>query len=419
MLEPSTTRYLLQQPTRETAPENLTFVGSPGIVGGVTEDTARPLGEWLRQRREELGIDLEQAEAETRIRARYLKALEAEDLDALPDPIVGRGFLRNYANYLGLGAEEAAARFAQFGAPPPPESLPSGDARPSGPEPFRPMALHDMPGFRSGRGWIVGLVAVLLVALALGVWWGAPYLRDLWNWAMPAARPTATSEITSTTLPTATLTASLAAETRPPTATPAQATSAEVTLTLEPTLTPTLTPSPSPSATASRPVYLGIFLELVFTDTSWIQVSVDGVRQFQGELEDGTYRSWYGDERIELRVGSAGAVLVTINGQSLGTLGAVGEVVDRVFEKVGEGVTEATVTTVPSGTTTVTVTPRPTRTQPPATSTPARGPVEGTDTPTPESDTPTPEPETTTPQADVLPSSLSKPVLLLAARVQP
>ncbi len=402
-------------------------MGSPGIVGGVTEETARPLGEWLRQRREELGIDLEQAEAETRIRARYLKALEAEDLDALPDPIVGRGFLRNYASYLGLDAEEAAARFAQFGAPPPPESLPSGDARPSGPEQFRPLALHDMPGFRSGRGWIVGLVAaVLLVALALGGWWGAPYLRDFWNWAMPAARPTATSEVASTTLPTATFTASLAAETRPPTATPAQATPEEVTLTLEPTPTPTLTPSASPSATASRPVYLGIFLELVFTDTSWIQVSVDGVRQFQGELEDGTYRSWYGEERIELRVGNAGAVLVTINGQSLGTLGSVGEVVDRVFEKVGEGVTEATVTAVPSGTTTVTVTPRPTRTQPPATNTPlATGPVEGTvtptpepDTPTPEPDTPTPEPETPTPQAELLPSHF-KPVLLLAARVRP
>ena len=61
-------------------------------------------------------------------------------------------------------------------------------------------------------------------------------------------------------------------------------------------------------------------------------MTVDDVRQFQGELEADTYRSWYGEERIELRIGNAGAVLVTVNGQALGTLGAVNEVVDRVFE---------------------------------------------------------------------------------------
>jgi cytoskeleton protein RodZ len=383
-------------------------VGSAGIVGGVTEETARPLGEWLRQRREELGISLEQAEADTRIRARYLQALEAEDLDTLPDPIVGRGFLRNYASYLGLGAEEAAARFAEFGAPPPPEPLSAEDVRSSSPEPFRPLALHDMPGFRSRRGWVIGLVAVLLVTLALGAWWGAPHIIAFWNWAMPAARPTATREIVSTTPPTATLTASPAVETRAPTAP-----RTEATPTLEPTLTVALTPSPS--ATPSRPVYMGIFLELVLTDTSWIQVSVDGVRQFQGELENGTYRSWYGEERVELRIGNAGAVLVTVNGQSLGALGSVGDVVDRVFEKVGESVTEATITAEPSGTVTITVTstPRPTRTQPPSTDTPvATSPAEGTETSTPEPDTPTPE-------ARVSPAATFTPIALLVAKAGP
>jgi cytoskeleton protein RodZ len=372
----------------------LTFAHSAGIVGGVTEETTRPLGEWLRQRREELGIDLEQAEAETRIRSRYLEALEAEDLNALPDPIVGRGFLRNYASYLGLSAEEAAARFAQFGTPPPSEPLPAEDAQPFGSEPFRPVALHDMPGFRSGRGWIVGLVAVLLVAVALGAWLGGPHIIALWNRIMPAPRPTATRELTNTPIPSATLTTSPVAETQAPTAT-----GGEATLTLEPTLVVTLTPSPS--ATPSRPVYLGIFLELVLTDTSWIQVSVDGVRQFQGELDSGTYRSWYAEERLELRIGNAGAVLVTVNGESLGTLGSVGDVVDRVFEKVGGSVTEATVTAQPSGTITVTATtsPTPTQTGPPGTGTvAATPPSEGTETAAP-------EPDTATPEAEISPSA--------------
>jgi hypothetical protein len=133
-------------------------------------------------------------------------------------------------------------------------------------------------------------------------------------------------------------------------------------------------------------VYTGIFLELVFSDTSWIQVTVDGVREFQGELEADTYRSWYGEERIELRIGNAGAVLVTVNGQSYGALGAEGEVIDRVFEKVGEGVTEATVTPVATTdgttapTTAPTAAPTATPTEPAATGSPE--PATATFTPT-------------------------------------
>jgi hypothetical protein len=133
-------------------------------------------------------------------------------------------------------------------------------------------------------------------------------------------------------------------------------------------------------------VYTGIFLELLFSDTSWIQVTVDGVREFQGELEEETYRSWYGEERIELRIGNAGAVLVTVNGQSLGALGEPGEVIDRVFEKVGEDVTEATITPVPTTDETPvpsnTPTAAPTETPAEPTATASPGPATATFTPT-------------------------------------
>jgi hypothetical protein len=95
-------------------------------------------------------------------------------------------------------------------------------------------------------------------------------------------------------------------------------------------------------------------LELEFTDTSWLQITVDGVREFQGELPAGTYKSWFGEQSIEVRIGNAGAVSVTLNGQKLGTLGRAGEVVDLVFEKVGDTVRSGTPTPSP----TVTRTPR-------------------------------------------------------------
>ncbi len=338
---------------------NLTFGGRAGIVGSVTTDSSRPLGEWLRQRREELGISLEQAEADTRIRLHYLQALESETYEALPDPMVGRGFLRNYAIYLGLDATEAIDRFSVVVAPPEPESVSVEGPTPFTTGPFRPVPLHEIPGRRARWAWLLVLALVLVAALSLLGWWGYPRIAE---WL--AGRGPDASDATATATRRATE-GSLSTATRTPVATTARSTGTAMptraTPTLELTITPTRTPSPSP--TPSPPVYTGIFLELVFTDTSWIQVTVDGVREFQGELEAETYRSWYGEERIELRIGNAGAVLVTVNGQALGTLGAPGEVLDRVFEKVGEEVTAATITPSPTVSITTTPTPaRPTRT---------------------------------------------------------
>ncbi len=53
------------------------------------------------------GISLEEAERATKIRRRYLEAIEAGDFAQLPDGPPGRGFVRNYARYLGLDPEAA------------------------------------------------------------------------------------------------------------------------------------------------------------------------------------------------------------------------------------------------------------------------------------------------------------------------
>jgi cytoskeletal protein RodZ len=331
----------------------LTFDNTPGIVENVSEDTTRPLGEWLQHRREELDISLEQAEEKTRIRARYLEALEAQDFEALPDPVVGRGFLRNYASFLELDSQEASERYARLVAPPEPEALPPADESPFE-GPFRPVALHDMPSqvTRHRLGIGILLLLILIVVISLAVWQGYPYLIAFLDRNGTAVQPTLVATFTRQPSGVALSTATKTPTVQPAEAsTPTDTSETQVTPTLEVSMTPTFTPGPT--FTPSPPVYTGIFLELVFTDTSWVQVTVDGVRQFQGELGADTYRSWYGDDRVELRLGNAGVVLVTINSKFLGTLGAPEEVIDRVFEKVGEGVSEATFTPEVSGTLTV------------------------------------------------------------------
>jgi len=335
----------------------LTIECSPGIVGNVTEDNARPLGEWLQHRREELDISLEQADADTRIRARYLEALEAEDLEALPNKVVARGFLRNYAAYLELDPQQAIDRYAAVAGPTEIESPAISESSPFDSETFQPVPLHEMPGQASRWRLSAGLLVVLVAVFAVLIWRGYPYISD-WLPNIPINEaPAPTQRAASAVLQTVTHTPTATMATTPvitiatsatPEATPPEQLTPTQELTPAPTLTLTLTPSPSPSPTPTDPVYTGVFLELLFSDTSWIQITVDEIRQFQGELEAGTHRSWYGEERIELRVGNAGVVEVTVNGQKVGTLGAPGDVVDRIFEIVDDQVTEATPTTAPT-----------------------------------------------------------------------
>ena len=73
------------------------------------------IGDQLRETRMRNRIDIADVEAATKIRAKYLRALENEEWELLPGPTFVKTFLRTYADYLGLDArnlvEEYRARF--------------------------------------------------------------------------------------------------------------------------------------------------------------------------------------------------------------------------------------------------------------------------------------------------------------------
>src|SRR3977135_339937 len=73
------------------------------------------IGATLREARERRQLTWEQVEADTKIRAKYLRALEEEEFDSLPSGTCARGCLRAYAGYRWLGGglfvDEDASRF--------------------------------------------------------------------------------------------------------------------------------------------------------------------------------------------------------------------------------------------------------------------------------------------------------------------
>ena len=75
------------------------------------------IGPILEKKRREKGLSLKEVEQATKIRTRYLEGLEREDPTLLPDPVYARGFLKTYANFLGLNGEQLSREFRDHLAP--------------------------------------------------------------------------------------------------------------------------------------------------------------------------------------------------------------------------------------------------------------------------------------------------------------
>lgn len=120
-------------------------------------DEFHKLGEVLRAAREAKGVDLVRVERETKIRERYLAALESGDYRDLPGAVYTRGFLRNYGTYLGLDTDYLLDLYRLET-----HSTPSAP-RAALPEPPRPIGSRPARAFVVTPGAIVAAVLVLLV----------------------------------------------------------------------------------------------------------------------------------------------------------------------------------------------------------------------------------------------------------------
>lgn len=123
-----------------------------------SDSRATGIGVALKDARRQIGMDIKEAEERTKIRARYLRALEAEDWEVLPEPAYVRGFLRTYGGLVGLDGEALADEFRRRHEPPegvagsPPDPILQERRRPPGPRP-------------PSRGPLIVAIAVAIVVL--------------------------------------------------------------------------------------------------------------------------------------------------------------------------------------------------------------------------------------------------------------
>lgn len=310
------------------------------------------LGQLLRQSREAKELSLAEVEAKTRIRQRYLAALEAGDWDELPNEVVARGFLHTYARFLGLDPNELLAQFGLAGSQPAAPANKTGQPVAAAAPAYRPIDF-DLYGAQPQRRLLARrlfrLAILLILAVLLGfllVRYGLPFLLE---GRTPGQAATATATLPPEGSPPATPLIVLGAS---PTPTAAAATATPTAAQMRPATTAAASPSPTATATPIQQIHLLIEV----TQRAWIRLTADEQVLLEGIREAGFRQEFSAQESMILRTGNAGGLQLTLNGETLPSLGGPGEIVELKW------VLEDGVITQPS--------PTPTLPAPTATATP-------------------------------------------------
>lgn len=224
-------------------------------------------GAWLRRQREMREITLREISDATKISLRYLEALEQERFDLLPARVFARGFLRQYARYVGLDPDEAVNRLLVAEKDDEEDDDEErSEAAGGGWKRVKPAA-----GTWKNVALVVGLAALLLALVFL-----VPWLIERLG---PEER----------------------AEEPPP----------GVALSEPAEVLPAPPPAPvSPEAPAAP-----LEVTLDFRQNCWVEASVDGEPRVAEMRVQGESLQLQAQERVTLRLGNAGAVDVEVNGR--------------------------------------------------------------------------------------------------------
>lgn len=232
-----------------------------------------PIGELLKNARMKKDYSFEYLEEATKIRAKYLEALENEKFDVLPGSVYAKAFLRTYAKYLELDTEEIINEYNQL--------------KNENPTPVVETKIDDSePIISGGKKWRYVAAGVAVVSLLV--------FNSLYSAGKRA-------EDNKPELPK--------------------------TVQKQPTENnKNIAPPQTPAQIE------GVRVVLKVTDKeSWMRVEADGNTVFSGLVEPGEMKDFQAQEKIFLHVGNAGAVQVNVNGKDLGRLGENGKVVKVPF----------------------------------------------------------------------------------------
>jgi cytoskeletal protein RodZ len=283
------------------------------------------IGAFLQQVREDQGLSLEQITATTYVPLRMLRAIELGQIEVLPEAVFIQGFIRRYAEAVGLDGIAVAKQFPLSPDPKPPEpsqsSTATADAEGSmpaasveaessveNPRPARVTRDSSLIARRMARRsqsgspllWLLGSGAAVVILVGIGI---------------AFTLNTNSSEPES--------------ETATPTPESPES-EAVITPEADPTDTLPAVPVPSDPPDESAPDD-GIRVTLNVRESSWVSVTVDGDVEYEGIATPGTEQEWQADQEVTVVAGNAGGVMLSYNGSDAQPMGESGEVQEVTY----------------------------------------------------------------------------------------
>lgn len=244
------------------------------------------VGEILRSEREKKGLSIKDIEKATSIRALYLTAIEDDNYGVIPGEVYLKGFIRNYANHLGLDAKELLNLYRQVKVPV--DSVKANDEHiePTNGQTNQPLQQTKICCKGKTKKLILaGLAGVVIIG---SVWW---MLGNRVNQPPKQTKPAPTVP----TLPSQPMTPSA--------------------------------PVPQQPISQNKP----IVIIAKYTDACWTLVIADGKEIYEGIPRVGETLTWDAQSNLTVQLGNASGVEMTYNGQSLGQMGRKGEVLKKTF----------------------------------------------------------------------------------------
>lgn len=262
----------------------------------------RSLGSFLEEARKAKGYSLEEAQNSTKIQLKYLRALEEENFKVLPEEAVFvKGFLRSYAQFLDIDANEAIEKYDLLVKPVKEEVLEQPQPKPN----------PAISAKRAKRRKKIEEDSKLAERPAIKVNWffiaGAFFAIILGSWGYNQLNKPDDVPVMPAVI-----------EQQPPKK--------------EEPPTSVSDPTEEKQEELAAPVVVKTNVE----SDCWVQVSVDGKVIMSEVLPAGTEKEWQGQEEIALKVGNAGGIKVSYNGGEPEVLGQQGEVLSKTFTKEDE-----------------------------------------------------------------------------------
>ncbi|MGE5586460.1 MAG: helix-turn-helix domain-containing protein [Bacillota bacterium] len=323
----------------------------------------REIGELLRKAREANGLAVSDVQEATKIRSRYLEAMEEGDFDALPGEVYVRGFLRTYAEAVGLSGDEVVERYKSERA-----RIETEKAQEA--PPARDQNVSKKARIQRHLLIAVGAVAIVAIATGVAVWRSGHVpaaLTDVPHEHGPAdvvageadvaagkpASPSAAVALPDTPAegltqqpghaaapaPASQAAPSAAAVTDATEVAPAGAPAGDGGADMRPVAPPREHDQPPTTgswaaagpAGESRSAADGHEISVVITERCWVRVVADGKVVFERSMLAGEEATWRATKSIRIKVGNASGIHVTYNGVHLGALGKSGQVIERTF----------------------------------------------------------------------------------------